>query len=176
VPKPDELRKTWAADEGAYRDIYVPGTTAEDWQRALDAVTARWPSTYSEDGESAVMPRDVGTILSRRSERSTLLRIHLHNHLDFDVHFFGADEIEFTFDPAEVTDDEDVGRILEFVLHLGRTVGRTVHMTVESHSGRRPADDLRYDPKLDRITRSSTPWATLRSGATAEHWRRRRST
>jgi hypothetical protein len=49
------------------------------------------------------MPSDVGVILSRRSQRSTLLCVHLSNHLDVDVHFFGTDEIEFTFDPAQVT-------------------------------------------------------------------------
>ena len=145
-----------AEDDGAFRDIYVTGTDIDDGVRALEAVTSRWPTTYREDGEPAAMPRDIREIFRRRLERSTLLCIRLKEHLTIDVHFFEPEQIEFTFDPRDVVDDADVFRVLDFVLHVGRTVGRTVHMSIEAASDG-PTDDLLYDPSSDRIVRPMTP-------------------
>ena len=81
-----------------------------------------------------------------------MLEIHLSKALDVDTDFVESEEIEFTLYPAKVRDDADFYRVLVFILHLGRVLGRTVHMTVES-PGERPPDYLRYDPLLDRVVR-----------------------
>ncbi len=149
---PDELRALWAEDEGARRDIYIEDTNAEEWQAVLDAVLGRWPSSYTEDGEPSPLPC-APEILMRRSDRNTHLEVHLADHFGVDVHFFEDSQIEFTFNPENVRDDADVYRILDLVSRAGRAVQRAVHMTTESHSGDRPADDLSYDPAQDRIVR-----------------------
>jgi hypothetical protein len=149
--EPNALREWWAEDRGATRDIYVPETTADDWQVALDSVARRWRCAYSEDGMPTPMPSDVEQIFQARAERKTHLDIRLSDRVAMRAHFFAPSEIEFDFDPEQLVDDADVYRIFEFVLHVGRSLGRTVHMTVESHPGDRPTDDLRYDPKLDQI-------------------------
>jgi hypothetical protein len=145
-------------DVAAHRDIYVPETSLVDWQQVLRVVSARWPSTYEEDGDSVPMPSELGEVDRRRSDRSTRLVVHLREGLDLTAHFFGnADfDIEFTFDPEAVVDDADVDRILDFVRLLGRGLARSVHMTV-SASGERLSDDLRYDPALDRIVAGVWP-------------------
>jgi len=153
APQPDDLRALWAGDEGAVRDIYIEDTTAEDWQAVLDALLARWPCSYTEDSEPAPPP-SAKEILRRRSDLGTHLGVHLADHLNVDVHFFEDWQVELSFNPRDVRDDADTYRVLDLVLYVGRTLRRTVHMTVESHHGERPPDDLYYDPTLDRIARS----------------------
>lgn len=156
VPEPDDLRALWAEDEGAVRDVYVEETTSGDWQTLIDAIQERWSCSYTEDGAPVPMP-PAAEVLRRRSDRATMLEIHLCEHLAVQAHFFESDQIEFSFLPTEVRDDADVYRILNFVLHLGRTLGRIVHMTVESRMGDRPPDDLRYEPSQDQIVGPPKP-------------------
>jgi hypothetical protein len=150
LPPPDDLRALWAEDEGALRDIYIEDTTTADWDKVVGAIQERWSCSYSEDGVPVAMPA-AAEVLRRRSRRATRLEVHLSERLEIEAHFFEPEQIEFSFLPADARDDADVYRILDFVLHLGRTLGHTVHMTVESHMGGRPPDDLRYEPSLDRI-------------------------
>ena len=150
LPEPDNLLALWAADDGAVRDVYIEDTTNADWQRAIDAIQERWSCSYTEDGAPVPMP-PAAEVLRRGSERTINLEIRLSEHFAIHAYFFESAQIEFSFLPADVGDDNDIYRILDSVSHLGRTLGRTVHMTVESHKGERPVDGLRYEPSLDRI-------------------------
>jgi len=86
--EPKALRELWAADESAVRDIYVPNTSIDSWKLALDAVTSRWPSHYSEDGVPMPMPSSASEIFNRVADRTVYLEIELSEHLDMSSYFF----------------------------------------------------------------------------------------
>jgi hypothetical protein len=154
--EPGALRELWAADVGANRDIYVPDTTADEWQHALDWVIGRWPFRYDEDGTPKAMPSHAREIFPLWNDRSVHLEIQLNAHLTVRSSFFGPEEIKFYFNPNDIADDADIFQILDFVLNLGRTLQRDVHVTVGA-SGDRMPDDLRYDTSLDRIVTGCWP-------------------
>jgi hypothetical protein len=156
APHPDELRALWAEDRGAARDVYIEDTSADDWQAVRDCLLAHWPCSYTEDSEPAPLP-SAKEILRRRSDLATHLSVRLSDHLSVHVHFFEDWQVELSFNPGNVSDNADVDRVLDLVLHVGRTLRRTVHMAVESRYGERPPDDLYYDPTLDRIVRPPEP-------------------
>jgi hypothetical protein len=65
---------TW---DGAWRDIYVVGTTLRDWQRVLDSLHANNPKTvaFYVDGEETSFPPSAEVIFERRQEAATLLQV-----------------------------------------------------------------------------------------------------
>ena len=131
-------------------EIYVPGTTTDDWQRFLETTTKRWPSAYTEDGESARLPKDVREIFRRSELRACLLQLELTPLVSLNVHFFTQEELELDLDPREVRAQADLDAVIAFMRTLGLAVGRPVYMGIES-SEPRPPEDLRYEPARNRV-------------------------
>lgn len=151
LPEPDGLRALWAEDRGALREIYVEKASIEEWQQLIDSVAERWTTHYSENGDEVLRPR-AAEIFERTSDKAVLFEVQL-NDIAVSGRFFSPGEIEFTFDPGDAIEDAAVEQVLDFMLWVGRSLGRVVHMTVESFPSDRPEDDLRYEPDLDRIVR-----------------------
>lgn len=147
-PQWTELRDFWAQDAGALTDVYVVGTTTDDWQRVVDATKRRWSSTYTEDGVRTSLPNDAVEVFRRTQDRACLLSVELTPQIKLNAHFFSPEEVEFDFDPRDLRGQADLETVIEFVRTIGRALQQTVCIGIES-AAPRPPEDLRYEPDLD---------------------------
>jgi len=87
--------------DGSLRDIYVVGTSEQDWQALLTYLrVSPYPLEYLLDDEVRPLPELAVDILSIRDEHSPLLRID-QQRLGLNCHFFIPEEIEFDLDPKD---------------------------------------------------------------------------
>jgi len=148
-PSLDYLRACWAEDDGALTDIYASGD-ADDWQRVIETITARWPSTYTEDAQPTPLPDEVAVVFRRAHTRACLLQMEVTPLISLNAHFFSPEEVEFDLDPRAVRDQADLDAVTEFIRTLARTLSRPVFIGCES-AAPRPIEYLRYEPMPDRF-------------------------
>ncbi|HLY56578.1 MAG TPA: hypothetical protein VKS60_13530 [Stellaceae bacterium] len=126
-----DLKPDFACD-GSLRDIYVLNTNGLDWDRLGSALEASgFTLTYSANGRSAPFPASL-TKESFDPHRRSLLVVNLTDDLSIDCHFFALDEIEFSFDPRLVHRQEELDRLLDFIVCVGRGTGKPVLLTLEN--------------------------------------------
>jgi hypothetical protein len=123
-PTLTDVPNLWKFD-GGLRDIYVLGTTLEDW-RCFVALALSCP--YQYDGE-LTLPPDVESVL--RDDQSHRLLVHVGN-VGLSCNFFDVSEIEIDIVPDEVETEADHDGILEFLARLGRALGKPVILTLEN--------------------------------------------
>lgn len=145
------LRDVWEQDEGALRDIVVGETTVDDWQHVVDAIRrSRWPWAYTEDDVSLPMPESVAKIFAIRETRTPLWQIAATVTLRINCHFFDVSEIEFSFEPRDVVDQQALESVCSFVRDIGRAARRDVFVYCEAVEPR-PVSDMQYDLSLDAV-------------------------
>ncbi|RZJ39720.1 MAG: hypothetical protein EON86_13885 [Brevundimonas sp.] len=120
--------------DGSWRDIYVLGTSAEDWRNALDAIRRECPNAMLRSADPALSPTpipDPAPDVRDMIGQGALLVIDL-NGIRVNCHFFDEAEIEFDIDPREIIGLEQVARLLEFMAILGKATGKPVLLTPEN--------------------------------------------
>jgi hypothetical protein len=148
------LRALWEQDEGAVRDIVIRDATVQEWQRVVTAIRrAGWAVDYREDAEPAPMPDDVRAVFAATGSRACRWRIQVGQRLWINCHFFDPAEIEFTFDPREVTNQQEMDSLCVFMRTVGRAVEKPVRVYVEGFDPR-PPSDMEYDPDEDAVRAS----------------------
>jgi len=60
-------------------------------------------------------------------------------------------EIEFTFDPREITSQDSLDAVCGFMEAIGRALDRPVCLGIEGFPGDRPPDDMRYEPARGQV-------------------------
>jgi hypothetical protein len=126
---------TWAevsrhfAQDGAWRDVLIPGSELADWERFIETVrTGAWDFEYRIDGEPAPLPT---SLVNLSDEESRLLRIQvLENGLN--CHLWIDGEIELDFIPTDIRGQRDIDLLGEFCGQLASVVGRPVTVTHEN--------------------------------------------
>ncbi|MFF1358622.1 hypothetical protein [Streptomyces sp. NPDC058297] len=110
-----------------------------DWQRMLDALrSVPWPAVFtwalSEPAADGAMltARELWGRLEGDPEDSVSLAVQVRG-IWFTCYFFDADEIEFSFDPADVVDMESFAPVCDFVRWLGDSTRREVIVTMEGN-------------------------------------------
>jgi hypothetical protein len=103
-------QKEALAEDGSLRDIYVLGTTAEDWKRVVTFLKAAPYRAKLED--------------------ESLMIFHVGD-VEICCHFFVEDQVELDFWPNDVGEPE-LKALLEFMGDLGDLTGKRVLMTPES--------------------------------------------
>lgn len=119
--------------DGAWRDIYVVGTTVAHWQRILDLLNERAPEAlaFYVDGEELTSAPSADVIFERRQDTSTLLQVTAGNvHLN--CHFFCEEEIEFDLDPRELQGEQDLQDVKAFMTTLANGTGKPAILTHEN--------------------------------------------
>jgi hypothetical protein len=151
--QPDwQICKSDFAWDGSWRDIYVFGTTASDWEkllRSLDDLADR--AAFSACGAASELPRTFDQA-SWTVETRPLLQLHIGPVL-LCCHFFAEDEIEFDLDPRDVTDAAALDRILGFMKHLGELLGKAVYLTPENMP---ETSILEYSPEAGAVRKFDT--------------------
>ena len=133
--------------DGALRDIYVEGTSIDDWRRTLALLFQGPYRTELRLGETRVSaPEDVASLFMPEGERFHLL--FWVGDVDVACHFFSYDEIEFDFVP-NLIDEPKLSSLLHFMLALGSMLKKVVIMTPENF---RTAPIFRYSPDDDQMT------------------------
>ncbi|MER6149320.1 hypothetical protein [Streptomyces hirsutus] len=143
--------------EGCLPDVWVTGTTVQDWQAVLDLIVASgWRSEYSEGG--VVMPLPcAGEVLSRPADAECAdLRVWPAPDVLAIFRLESADEIGFDVDLRELRGQERLDVLCGFLRAIGRRLGKAVVMMPEgdwdqSHTV------LGFDVESDRVVLLAEP-------------------
>ncbi|MEU0839544.1 hypothetical protein ABZ370_08740 [Streptomyces sp. NPDC005962] len=124
--------------DGALRDVCVLDTSEDDWSKVI----ARLHRSAADTHFSTTLPQvpvdlqsNAGELLSALAsnpEESARFSTRFGN-VWFSCYFFQADEIEFTFDPADVEDADSFHSVADFMSEVGEACGKRVIMTMESN-------------------------------------------
>jgi hypothetical protein len=118
--------------DGSLREIYVLETSIAEWQKVWEALRKLEPlPVFSIDSTAQPMPEQVAPLFAIRSQRSPLLSVHVGRNL-LNCHFFQCDEIEFDFDPRDVTGPSEAELLAGFMRIVGEVTGKIVILTAEN--------------------------------------------
>lgn len=124
---------TWQEDfapDGALRDIVIPETTAEHWQRVLHLVEERYQPIRFTDGEQQRDQIDWRRLFVR-GERRPVLMFEVGG-VELACHFFDQNEIEFDFYPNSIRTEDQLVPLLQFVAEIGAATGKVALITPEN--------------------------------------------
>ncbi|MEU5534835.1 hypothetical protein [Streptomyces sp. NPDC020362] len=137
--------------DGALRDACILDTTLDDWRRmfeGLRVLPGRHVLTWTLADTSDTCIPDAPAVWSRLEqdpEESASLAIDIGG-MWFTSHLFEIEEIEFTFDPRDVVDQETFEPVRDFVTWLGTATGQEVIVTMEGTDHATMPALLRWQP------------------------------
>ena len=118
--------------DGSWRDIYIPDTSIEHWQQALDALRRAYPQlTYTRAGTDVALPADATEAFPDPGFADCFLTIDLGGPT-LNCHFFTNEEIEFDLNPAEVENQKDFDKVSQFMHLLANATRRDTILTPEN--------------------------------------------
>lgn len=123
----------------------------EDWQRMLSSLSSTgWEVSFAttlaeEPPGLLVNARELFDLLALDGEASARLAIHVEE-IWFTCYFFDVEEIEFTFDPEDVSDEASFRSLESFIGWLGDSSRKQVVMTMEGTDHRSMPAILEYQP------------------------------
>lgn len=133
---------------GALPDVFVPDTSAEDWQAVLDLVEARgWQREFSQG--TTTLPRVLASeALARTAEAETVvLKVWPVPEMLAIFRLRSAEEIDI--DLRELQGQNGVDTLCGFLGEIGRELGKPVLMT--SEGGSQAHAVLGFDPVSNRV-------------------------
>ena len=121
--------------DGSLRDIYFFNTDLEVWQKFLDSVkTSSFNHKMYRNGESCTLSLDIGKLFLERENSSLMLEIE-KNGVIFNCHFFVEEEIELDISPKEITNQEALNVVLEFMQYFSNAINLPCVLTPENGPG-----------------------------------------
>ena len=143
----EEARSAFARD-GSYRDLYVLGTTAEDWRLLLSFLKgSEYGLRFRHGDDWGSVPDAPDGLFAGESGRTTLLSVDVGG-VTVNAHFFEADQIELDLVPNEVQTAERGASLFRFMRGIGLALGKPVRLTPEND---RDYVLIEYDPKRDGL-------------------------
>ncbi|MCX4626779.1 hypothetical protein [Streptomyces sp. NBC_01443] len=137
--------------DGALRDVCILDASIDDWQNLLEGlISADWSVQFAwtlfESTDGAIPDaRSLFNRLESDPEESASLAVQVGD-IWFTCYFFDIDEIEFTFDPADVEDPASFAHLEAFVRRLGDSTHRNVVVTMEGTDHRAMPALIEYSP------------------------------
>jgi len=155
------FQKYKKAFESSYKfllDIYVFKTDENDWQTIINylRLNTLYTTTFLVDQKKQTLPFAVKEIFDLTQDHAIMLRID-EGQLNLYCYFFTPEQIEFDFDPRDITDDQRLTRLLDFIHLLGKLLQKQVVLTAESNE---EIHYLSYDPITQNDTWSLPEWKT----------------
>jgi hypothetical protein len=119
--------------DGSLRDIIVSNTTIDDWEKLYDELKAgQYDLTYECGGSHSLAP-NVREIFVKRGMHDTCPALSLKLGANTLNCFFRCEEeIEFDLAPRDVSSEEEVWRITDFMRTVGKRLGKDVCLTEEN--------------------------------------------
>lgn len=139
--------------DGSLRDIYICGTSMDDWTCVWAALTVE-PSSleFTIDGEPRTPPAAVTEVFMLGRAHS-LCASYTLGQQRLNCHFFCEEEIEFDLDPRDVVGLDEAKQLAEFMKSIGRATSKEVRLTPENEAGSTIA---RYEPATDEVVWTPT--------------------
>lgn len=130
--------------DGSLRDIYVHGTTEQDWQRLLTfLLSSSYHLEFMVDEQQRQIPAQVEDIFVLTHDYGVTLSVD-ETQLALHCHFFTTKEIEFDLDPRNMNNEQRISRLLDFIHTIGRLLNKEVVLTPENASW---VPLFRFDPR-----------------------------
>ena len=147
----DEVKNFFDPDlMGALPDVFVPGTSVEDWQALFDLVqTHGWKWQYSEGLTELPLPLAAAVLARPADSEIAELRVWPVPGVLVIFRIMAADEIDFDVDLRKLQGQAGVDVLCHLLSDIGRELGKPVVMTSEGGSLAHPV--LAFDPFLDRV-------------------------
>jgi hypothetical protein len=117
--------------DGGLRDIYVCDTTIEDWRTTFELLRRDYDLEFLVDSSPRELPATVDEAFAIREEASPSLRWRIGEIVVL-CHFFTTEEIEFDIDSREVTSQEALDQVFDFMKRVGDTLGKPVILNYEN--------------------------------------------
>lgn len=133
--------------DGSLRDIYILGTSIDDWARVWNVLTASGSLTFNVDGVSGIPPADVREAFKLHASHSVTACYRLGKQ-QLNCHFFVEEEVEFDLDPRDVDGPVEAERLAQFLVVLGRATSKEVRLTAENEP---EAVIAGYSPTSDSV-------------------------
>ncbi|ONF70705.1 hypothetical protein [Amycolatopsis keratiniphila] len=153
----DEVRSFFDPDlMGAFPDVFVPDTSAEDWQRVFDLVEARgWQREFRQGGLTLPLSSAAEGLLRGPDAELVELRVCPVPGVLAIFRLTTAEEIDFDVDLRELPGQAGVDILCGFLTDIGRELGKPVLMTPEGGSPDHAV--LGFDPEHDRVVLLAAP-------------------
>jgi hypothetical protein len=141
---------------GTLPDVFVPDSSAEDWQAVFDLVRTRdWQWHYSEGDTTPPLP-PAAVVLARPADSELAqLKVWPVPGVLAIFRIMSADEIYFDIDLRELQGQEGVDVLCSLLAEIGRELGKPVIMTPEG--GTQAHSVLGFDPTLERVVVLADP-------------------
>ncbi len=139
--------------DGSLRDIYILGTSIDDWALVWNVLTASDRLAFDVDGIASTPPADVREAFALHASHSVTACYRLGKQR-LNCHFFVEEEVEFDLDPRDVDGPVEAERLGQFLVVLGRTTSKEVRLTAENEP---EAVIARYSPTSDSVIWSPVP-------------------
>jgi hypothetical protein len=138
--------------DGALRDVCVLDASEEDWSRVIARLFRNSSEVHFSSTLSSVpiglksSAGELFSILASNPEESASFSVKIGT-VWFSCYFFDSSEIEFTFDPADVENENSFRHVVDFMGEVGEACGKRVIMTMETSDHRRIPALLEWIPK-----------------------------
>jgi hypothetical protein len=128
------------AVDGSLRDVCVLDVGISEWQSLIRALAATsWGHTLELTASEPIAEPSAEAIFDRlRSDEGASARLAVRvGPVWFTSYFFDPSEIEFSFDPADISSETDFRSLKEFMTWLATVLHKRVIMTMESSTEHR---------------------------------------
>jgi hypothetical protein len=121
--------------DGSLRDIYVLGTTQDDWSKWIGLINQKYPVEFyngqTEQSEATINMNVVFDYFNGKTDLLNSATVTLGNII-IKCHFFTEQEIENDIDPREVDTIEDHHRLVSYLVDISKVLNKTVVLTAEN--------------------------------------------
>lgn len=121
--------------DGSWRDIYVFGTTKDDWGRWIDLINQKYTVEFyngqTQKTEAAINKEVVFDYWDRKTDLLNGAAVTVGN-ISVKCHFFTPTEIENDIDPKEIATLADHNQIISYLVDVSSTLNKTVVLTAEN--------------------------------------------
>lgn len=127
----DEYRSAFDFNE-TWRSIFIAETEIKTWKTLLEFLAEqKHPIKFTvNDAEQPLSTNAWQIFQDQKKDMRPLLIVNVGG-VDLNSHFFDQNEIEFDFDPREVTDEAKALAILEFMSEIGLEMDKDIFLTEE---------------------------------------------
>lgn len=121
--------------DGSLRDIYVHGTTRNDWHVWADFVNQNYQISFYLSGTEI---KSDGINIKKVFEywdginKNGLTATVFINGIKMNVHFFSENEIENDIVPAEIHSIEDHIKIINYLVQISKVLNKRITLTPEN--------------------------------------------
>ena len=132
----NQLKNKVYAWDGGWLDIYVHGTSAQDWEKWTQLVNQNfkidWYNGKTEKDESKIDFSVIQDYWGGNNDLCSTAKVFIDDNIQVNAHFFDDEQIENDIDPREFKSIDDHNKLIEFLRELSNKLGKEVSVTPEN--------------------------------------------